>query len=311
VAKRFFTQGACVLLSRPATLDEVGLLLSEFPIAKRIEQGTTLEMLGPSFTVAFRPEVNGYLTVDVQERPWPDHMGDPQREPTLLGAWSMGFFGPFAFPGNLRRAAQQSWAWKDAKDLPQRHCAFIRVLSSYVLGASGNVAVLPQSYDPLVEMQFLTRVCRALLRHPSALAYFNPNGETLRNDAFLDRSIDRHTKEGLPPLDIWTNVRLFNPSNDWLLMDTVGMEQLDRPDSEACFPKGAYNPREVDQFLRTVALYLMTEGEVIKQADTMDGPGGVRWRALHVEEPLSPPPRRVLRWFPVDGSNPPAEISGS
>ncbi|MDJ0847938.1 MAG: hypothetical protein QNK04_06055 [Myxococcota bacterium] len=38
-------------------------------------------------------------------------MGDPQREPLLMGAWSMGHFGPFAYPGGLERAAQQCWGW--------------------------------------------------------------------------------------------------------------------------------------------------------------------------------------------------------
>jgi hypothetical protein len=310
MAKGFFTQGVCALLSRPATLDEIEPLLREFQIVGRIDDAATPDLGGPSFTVAFRPEVNGYLTVDCQDRPWPDHMGDPQREPMLFGAWSMGHFGPLAFPGNLQRAAEQSWGWDRAKAVPGQHRAFVRVRSSYLFGASDDAKVFPPDYDPLAELLFVTRVARALLRLPSALAYFNPNGETLHTADTIDDSLDFHAQRGLPPLDVWGNVRLFNPDNGWLLMDTVGMGQLDRPDCEACFPNGRYDPREVDNFFRNCSAYLLEHGEIIEDGDTMNGPGDVNWRAQHVEETLSPPPRRGLRWFPDDGSRPPDEMAG-
>jgi hypothetical protein len=311
MAKGFFTQGVCVLLSRAATLDEIEPLLREFRIVRRIDDAQTPDMGGPSFTVAFRPDVNGYVSVDIQNRPWPDHMGDPKTEPMLFGAWSMGHFGPLAFPGNLLRAAQQSWSWEGAKGVPAQHRAFLRVRSSYVFGAADDAKVIPEEYDPLAELHFVTKVARALLRLPSALAYFNPNGETLLSGEMLDESLDFHAQHQLPPLNIWCNVRLFNPGNGWLLMDTVGMGQLDRPDCEACFPDGAYRPGEVDNFFRNCSTYLLEHGEVVKHGDTMNGPGGVNWRAHHVEEPLAEPPRAVLRWFPVDGSRPPPEMIGS
>jgi hypothetical protein len=312
MAKGFFTQSACILLSRPASLDEIGALLGEFRIAKRIDDAPSPDMGGPSFTLEFQPKVNGYLTVDIQDRAWPDHMGDPKTEPMLLGAWSMGHFGPFAFPGNLRRAAQQSWEWEGARTVPEQHRAFIRIRSSYVFGAGDDakLVLVPPDYDPLAELLFVTRVARALLRHPAALAYFNPNGETLRTAEILDESLAFHAERQLPPLDVWSNIRLFNPGNGWLLMDTVGMGQLDRPDCEACFPEQGYQPGAVDHFFRNCSLYLLEKGEVVKHGDTMDGPGGIAWRAHHVEEALAEPPRPVLRWFPVDGSEPPPEMTG-
>ena len=310
MAKGFYTQGVCVLLSRPTTLDDIVPLLGGYEIVKRIDEAPTPDMGGPTLIVPFRPEVNGYVSVDIQDRRWPDHMGDPKSEPMLFASWSMGHFGPFAFPGNLERAAQQSWSWPDAKQVPERHRAFIRVRSSYVFGAGAETRVLPADYDALAEMSFVTAVARALLSHPAALAYFNPSGETLRSDAALAESLAFQAEQGVPPLDIWTNVRLLDPGNGWLLMDTVGMAQLDSPDCEACFPRDAYQPGDVDNFLRNCCLYLLNEGEVIDDGDTMSGPGGVNWRAHHVEEPLAPPPRPILRWFPDDGSSPPEEMTG-
>jgi hypothetical protein len=308
MAKGFFTQGVCVLLSRPATLDEVEPLLRDFRVVKRVDDAPTPEMGGPSLIVAFRPEVNGYLSVDLSDHPWPDHMGDPKTDVTLFAAWSMGHYGPLAFPGGLERAAQQSWSWKEAKSLPDRHRAFLRIRSSYIFGAGDDTPVLPESYDPVAELHYVTLVAAVLLRHPSALAYFNPNGETLRNEAMLADSLDCYKEQALPPLDLWTNVRLFNPGNGWMLMDTVGMGQLDRPDCEACFPRGAYDPGEVDTALRNWSLYLLRQGEVIKDGDTVDGPGGERWRARHFEESLVSPPRPTMRFFPTDGPEPPSDM---
>jgi hypothetical protein len=305
MAKGFFTQSACVLLSRPATLDEVAPLLGKFEIVGRIDAANdSADLAGPSLLLSFLPEVNGYVQIDLQDRAWPDHMGDPKNEPMLFGAWSMGHFGPLAFPGNLRRAAEQSWRWKGGREIPQQHRAFLRIRSSYIFGAGPEVRVLPAGYDPLGELAFVTRVAHGLLAHPAALAYFNPNGETLRERAALEERPD-----GPPPLNVWTNVRLFNLDSGWLAMDTVGMGQLDRPDLEACFPKGSYDPGEVAAFLNNCSLYLFKEGEVIKDGHTVDGPRGERWRAHQVEEALTSPPRPTLRFFPV-GAEPPADLAG-
>jgi hypothetical protein len=306
--KGFFTQGVCVLLERPATLDDIARLLRDFQVVKRIDRADNPDMGGPSLVIPFRPDVNGYVSVDLQDRPWPDQMGDPKGAPRLFAAWSMGHFGPFAFPGNLQRAAEQSWGWQEAAALPGQHRAFIRVRSSYVFGGDGDAPVLPEDYQPRAELEFVTRLARALLNHPAALAYFNPNGEVLLDAGRLDRSVDYHTRHGLPPLNAWTNVRLFNASDGWILMDTVGMAQLDCRDSEACFPRDAYEPQDVDEFLRNCSLYLLDRGDVIKHGDTMNGPGGINWRASHVEDGVCAPPRRLLRWFPVDGSRPPSEL---
>jgi len=307
--KGLFSQGVSVLLSRPTTLDELAPLLRDFPIAKRNDEGSG-HMGGPSWLIPFRPEVNGYVSVDLQDHPWPDHMGDPERETELLAAWSMGGFGPFAFPGNLERTGQQAWGWQEAGALAQRHRAFLRVRSSYIFGAAGEAPVLPGDYRPLEELHFVTRVARALLDHPAELLYFNANGEKLLDAAHLDEALAYHARHDLPPLEVWSNVRLFNASDGWLLMDSVGMAQLDCRDGEACFPRDAYQPQAVDAFLRNASVYLLERGDVIKDGDTMPGPGEINWRARHVEEGVCPPPHRpLLRWFPLDGSRPPPDLA--
>ena len=308
--KGFFTQSACVLLSNATSLDAIAPLLSEFSIAKRVDQAVAPELSGPTLILAFRPNVNGYVQVDVRNKAWPDHMGDPKTEGMLFAAWTMGHYGPFAFPGGLRRAQEQLWAWPEGKELVERHTAMVHVSTSYIFGAAENAPVMPADCDPMAEIRFVTRIALALLKHPDALAYFNANGEILADEKVLRKSLELHEQHEQPPLDIWANIRVLNPNNGWMIMDTVGMEQLDRPDLEACFPSKAYDLGMVASFLRNCSLYLLKNGEVIKHKDTMDGPGGINWQAHHVEKELCAPPRRLLRWFPMDGSQAPPEMRG-
>jgi len=307
--KGFFTQSACVLLSRATSLDAIAPLLSEFGTVKRVDNKTTDPNLGgPALILSFRPEVNGYVSVDVRNSRWPDHMGDPKNEFMLFAAWSMGHYGPFTFPGGLRRAKEQLWTWPEGKEVVERHAALIHISTSYVFGGRQDVPIMPADYNALVEIQFVTRIALALLKHQEALAYFNPNGEVLANEELISKSLAYHEEHRLPPFDIWTNVRVLNPNNGWMIMDTVGMEQLGRPDLEACFPSNAYDLRKVSSFLRNCSLYLLKKGEVIKQNDTMNGPCDINWQAHHVKKELSAPPRRLIRWFPLDSSKAPPEM---
>jgi len=124
----------------------------------------------------------------------------------------------------------------------------------------------------------------------------------------LRKSLEYHKQHAIPPFDIWTNIRVLNTNNGWMIMDTVGMEQLDRPDLEACFPAKKYELSDISYFLRNCCLYLLKSGEVIKHKDTMNGPGGINWQAYHADKELSAPPRKLIRWFPMDGSRPPSEM---
>ena len=308
--KGHYTQGVAVLLQRPVSLDALEECLGSFHVVGRRDAAEQWVFGGPSLLLAFRPEVNGYVTVDLVEQPWPDHMGDPKQEVMLFGAWSMGNFGPFTFPGNLKRAGQHCWAWQPARTIAEQHTALLRIRSSYVFGADENARVMPDDYDSLCELAFVTDVAVALLDLPEALCYFNPNGELLRGREEMVASLEYARANDLPPLDIWSNIRLFKLPNDWTMMDTVGMWQLDVPDHEACFPTQAYDCNEVDHFLRNASFYVMEHGEIIQDGDTMDGAGNVRWQAKSLDEGLTEPPRRLLRWLPCDESEVPAQLLG-
>jgi hypothetical protein len=310
MAKGYFTQGVCLLCEQAPSLDALHAALGAFQVLGRREPGTSWSFGGPTLILAFDPDVNGYVAVDVVDRPWPDHMGDPKNDPEMIfGAWAMGNFGPFAFPGGLERAGQQSWVWEEGRSIAQRHRAFVRVRASYAFGAKDDDPIFPEDYDPRKDLDFVTRVAAALVSVPGALCYYNPNGEVLRDGQSLHESLDWAASNDLPPLDIWSNVRLFNFNQEWSMMDTVGNAQLDIADVECCFGGQGYDLQEVGHFLRNASLYLLEEGPIINDGDTMDGPGNLRWQARSFKSGHVPPPRPVLRFLPLDGRKVPREIA--
>lgn len=298
--KGFFTQGLVVLLEENVPLDEVAALLANLPIIRRIDAPEVgWEMSGPAVLLAFRPEVRGTVTVDVVDHAWPDDMGHPQTAPDLFAAWGMGYFGPGTYPGGLQRAVQQSWRWEGAEEAVGRHRAFVRIRCTYAIGAEPDAPVIPEGYDPVEELRFLTSVMQTLLKHPKAICYFNPNGEVLLPPTLCRELIDHNTRHGLPFLDLWTNVRMFRLGDGWLLMDSIGNSQVDRQDHEVAFPEDRFQPEDVDVFLRNLSLYLLEKGPVVQDGDTTDGPGETRWQARELSEGVSSPPRNLLRWLPV------------
>ncbi len=113
----------------------------------------------------------------------------------------------------------------------------------------------------------------------------------LRDRETLVEALEFGNEQQLPTLDLWSNIRLFRVDETWSLMDTVGNDQLDIPDQEACVRGDTYDFREVDGFLRNVSLYLLREGEVVEDGDTMDGPGMFRGRPTNL--------RRACRTLPA------------
>src|SRR5262245_343350 len=104
--KGFFSQGVCLLTDGQTVLEDIRSALEErdFEIVKEAPAQKDWQFGGPAFVVAYLPKVNGFASVDVINQAWPDAMGDPKSDTQTFAAWSMGFFGPFAFPGGLARA---------------------------------------------------------------------------------------------------------------------------------------------------------------------------------------------------------------
>ena len=308
--KGIFTQCAAILLRRTIDVVQLEQALRPFMIERDNDALASAAFVGPSLLLAFRPEVNGCVLVDIVDFPWPDDMGGPKKDATIFGAWATGQFGPFTFPGALGRAGRQCWGWDSGMMVANQHNAFVRIRSSYVLGATGDAPLLPGDYDPVRELAFVSDIALAALKLPAALCYFNPGGEVLAPRQAVQESLEHARSAQLPPFEIWANVRFFGLDPDWSVMDVVGNGQLDVMDLEAWLPPGeAYEPVEVMVFLRNITLDLVNSGKRVKDGDTREGPRGIRWRAKTFNKAFAEPQRRVISWVPLDGSQPPSQLS--
>jgi hypothetical protein len=302
--KGMFTQGVCLLTDGRTTIDNVEQALMDFSVLKRTPAGQDWRFGGPAVVVAYRPEINGLVTIDVVNERWPDHMGDPKGDAMTFGAWSMGFFGPFAFPGGLERACQHSWSWADGRRVAESHRGFIRVRFGYGFGGGPDAPLRPADYDAFGELHFANRLVVALLKAPGVLCYFNPNGEVLRDEAGFRDQWSSALKQDKLPLPLWANVRFFSLSDTLGFMDTIGNQQLDVDDVEAIFPKAAYEPGVIDYYLRNVTHYLCgLKDRSIQSGEPIDGPGetNLSWttEVLPFDKGgLVAPRRPTLRLYP-------------
>jgi hypothetical protein len=306
MARGYFTQGVSLLTNGQTTIDNVKSALHQqgFDIVKESPAGESWAFGGPTLVVAFLPEVDGYAAVDVVNQPWPDSMGDPNSDSTTFGAWAMGYFGPLAFPGSLARARQHAWSWQAGRTVPEDHRGFIRIRISYVFGGKEGAPIFPEEYDPVAEMQFLSRAVMALLKAPGVICYFNPNGEVLRDYSSFRELWDACTQQQKMPLPLWMNIRFFNLNETLGFMDTVGNGQLELSDVEAVFPTERYAPGDIDYYLRNVTHYLLELDREMETGEEIDGPGesNLSWTMEVLDQEVIEPPRRVLRLYPKASS---------
>lgn len=296
MARGLFTQGLVVLFNEVPTLDA---LAAKLPVAvlERTTSSERWEISGPSLVVELDRARNGLVAIDVVSRPWPDDMGSPRESPTLFGAWSMGHFGPFAFPAGLARATQHAYHWPESpRELAAAHRAFVRLRASYAFGVPDDAPVIPEGVDPVRELEQLLSLARALLDVKGATLLFVPGAELLFDAEQLDSRVEDARELERPALDLWSNVRMFRLDARTLLMDTTGLALADRMDLEAVFP-AEIPPGEVAGFLRNLSLYVLGAGDVLRVGNTVDGPGGV-WVVLAHPNSKTEPPRPVVRLAP-------------
>lgn len=318
--KGFFTQGLVLLLERPVELGELAALIEGPARAAGLAPGEIYRIAGAgdwtrgeeSLLLPFGAD-GGHVAIDVVREPWPDELVEREDAPQLGASAAAGYFGPFAFPFCFERACRQAWIWQEAQQAPPRHQAFARLRVTYAFQPPGAAEQAePKVKNPLKELQAATAVAQALASHPAAVAYFDPSGEVVLPPGRLGEALTWADEQQLPPLDVWSNVRFLNlegVADGWFLMDTVGMWQLDIPDHEIFLPGKTYDFQEVEGFLRNVSLYLMNHGPVLAEGDTIEGPGGIDWKASLRDDSFTMPPRPVVRWFADDGTEPPEQLS--
>jgi hypothetical protein len=295
MARGVFTQSTTVLFEKAPSIDEIALVLAAWKPARAKNAKQSWVAGRDQLVIRFDEKQNGTVAVDVIDAPWPDSMGDPKGDADLFGAWVLGAFGPLVFPGGLARAVQQAVVFPGAKEQVAKHRAFVRLRTSYVMGAGPDAKVLPSDWQTLAEIETLLAIAHRVLTVPRAIALFDPNGEVVLPREEVDASLEHAREKKIPPLDLITHVRLFKlPGDQGLLMDTVGMERFMLRDAEIILA-GDLDPNDGAAFLRNISLHHLRRGSVIPAGNTTDGPDG-RYRATLLDQGAAPPPRAVVRF---------------
>ena len=133
MAKGLFTQGMCVLLSESVSTEQLQQQLKSFNLIG-LQESMEDDDAPQTLIYEFCPDSNGHLLVTPSSGRWPDDMGDPDESPERFVAWTLGQYGPLAFPGCLARAEDQSWNWDECQQRVDQHTAHVRLLISYVFG---------------------------------------------------------------------------------------------------------------------------------------------------------------------------------
>jgi hypothetical protein len=300
VAARFFPQGVAVLFEQAPFGPALQQALAPFDADER--PGTAQHLFASTWAIPFRPELGGAVLVDALPRAWPDAPGDPETDGATFLARGAGAFGPGAWPGGLRRAAQGS-PEADAVALVERHRGVVRVRFTYALDLPDDAPLAPAKRDAVDELAAVLEVAQAVLGIPGALAFYNPNAEVLVTPA----SFARAAAVGRLPWPLVISVRnlpLEQPPGAWLL-DTLGLgAQFDGApsslrDHEVLLEDDRFAPAEVDRLLRGLSATAITRGHDWQAGDQVDGPGGEPWIAQDRAEALVVPPRPVWRWSPA------------
>src|SRR5215468_8372854 len=97
--KGLYSQGVTLLTDGSTTLNDLKMALQKhgFKVVKETAASECWQFGGATLVIPYRPDINGYVAVDLVNQNWPDAMGDPKVDPMTFGAWSMGHFGPWAY----------------------------------------------------------------------------------------------------------------------------------------------------------------------------------------------------------------------
>jgi hypothetical protein len=173
----------------------------------------------------------------------------------------------------------QTWDWPGADEA--------------LAGARASVLVTEMfagPYGARDRAAALVGVVAALTAATSPLAVSWPTSQRVTDP-------DAPADDGLGGL---VNVRLFAVSDDEdeMVMDTRGLAPFDLPDLQVHFRD--LEPGRLAGLLYATASYLLEEGDVIADGNTISGlQGDEHWRCTH-EDALVAPPRRVVDIDPGD-----------
>lgn len=187
-------------------------------------------------------------------------------------------------PATLGAAARQTWWWEDGRQTLDR-CRHGLVISDH------RAAGLP--YRTRVEL-FQRTLVGVLEAYPALAIEWRTSQQLVSPQELVETALADGFSNPLPGA---VNVRFFridtaDGGKEEMLMDTLGLAALGLPDLQ-CHFRGL-EPNDVSRVLYTTACYVYDHGSVLKNGDTVAGPGPQdRWRC-QLEHAIAQPRRPVF-----------------
>lgn len=310
--KKLFTACTCILFERNPGIDAVkeGLVQAGYSIAS---QSTSMDdpiFMSDFLGIRYRSDVFSMAYIDILHQRWPDMLGFPEEpgnhKPEDLNNWAVGCYGPGSYPNCLRRASESNYLWPEAMAVAEKHSCVVRIRISYTLGAEAGLPFVPETYDPMHELTFVASLALTVSQVPGAIGYFNPKGEVLCPLEAILQHLQLAVSGELPPIGLFTSIRVLTIGDEWMLMDTVGNSQYGDPNSklplpmqdfEVCIPKASFDFRATSLMLIQGTTMLIRNGP----AQGYQGSGATVLRQCS----LATPPRPSVRMFQ---GTPPEEL---
>ncbi|WP_026038791.1 DUF4261 domain-containing protein [Myroides injenensis] len=177
---------------------------------------------------------------------------------------------------------QQNWHWDEASDILDK-CKYEVLVTDF----------LSRSLEPRIRIVLIQQMLYAMTKvcHPTIIVAEHSE-KLIDPKTFIQDCSDPN----YIALDLAVNVRLFNVENQEegnVLMDTIGLHSLGLPDFQIIFNDEEIIGLVANQ-LWNYAYYLMQEGDIIKNGDTVEGIGeGSKW-LCHLQWSDTDPKRTVL-----------------
>ncbi|PQO31352.1 hypothetical protein C5Y96_13510 [Blastopirellula marina] len=285
------TQTVALLTKRCLTMDELESHLNNNGIKCYQEDG--IESDGTLYKF-LRTGLRGQgpdLWINVHHARWPEVI-----EPHI-GTW-----GDHTFTDGLKRAVQFQVNWKDAAKAVQEHQAVVLVQRFQ------SPADLCSPTEQMAIAVELARVSLAIGAMPEVVAYFCPGGEVLLPIAMLDEILPASKLTGIPPLDLFTNLRLSWLDDRWVIFETIGNAQLGLPDFEVYADSQQHDLNEIAAWLRRWSLQHFQAEKALQDGSVASGPGGASFDVIYAKDALLAPKRLVIRLIAQDEAKMPGGL---
>ena len=190
---------------------------------------------------------------------------------------SFDFGGATAFvslmPGpipweDLEGPCATAWHWEEAESVLREHKAHLIVV------LTGNAG------DAIEQHLRLTRLVAAAAEASEALGVYWGGAPLVQpREAFFE--VAQEAGRDNLPLELWVEQRLFSSAPETVSVFTAGMDKLGAMEVEVREAHG--DPSEVMALVYGIAQYLVLNGNVIQDGDTVGGSEEERVTARHVD----------------------------